>query len=91
MKACIICSSRFSVIILEKAAENAIPINIKFKTGFGITTLLKKNPTPDVSKILPIKITRVAEELLSFFNIRPARIPVTAPITKGRITTSAII
>ena len=78
-----ISSSLFSVTILEKVAENAIPISIKFKTGLNITILLKTNPTPDVNKILRIKMIKVSDEFLSFFKVIPAKSPVAAQWPKA--------
>ena len=86
-----ISSSLSSVTILENAAENAIPISIKFKTGFGITRSLNINPTPDAIRIFSIRSKSVPLELLSFFRNKPANSPAAAPITKGSITTRAII
>ena len=48
----IICSNRSSDTMLANVAENAIPISIKFSTGRGMTTLLKKNPTPEAIRLV---------------------------------------
>lgn len=86
-----ICSSLVSETILENVAEKAIPINIKFKTGRGNTSVLKINPTPEATIIIVNSSISVIALLRSFFKTTPAARPVTTPMSKGKKTTMTII
>ena len=84
-------SSFSSLIILEKAAEYDIPMSMKFKTSLFKTTELKKKPTNEVNIIVAKIVIKVLVSLCLRFKIKPLKIPQTAPIIKGNITTKPIM
>lgn len=80
-----------SVIIFANAAENAIPINIKFSTGEGIRYLLHSIPSRDVISIPTIIMHNESFVFLHFLKAKPAGIPAAAPIISGRNIITGII
>ena len=85
-----ICSSRFSDTILEKVAENAMPMSMKLSTGLG-SRLLHRESHAGGDENGSTEQSQSQRRTAFLFNTTPANRPVTTPITNGKMTIKGII